>query len=418
MTETSPSTSTTAAPGWIAPGEQGFLVGESLYLRQPEAADAGYAAAWHDSPYPIIRQRAEKIINEEFPKDGDRRITHLIACRRSDDIPIGAAVYHAYSWTNHAVTVRMFANPALGDQAGAVKAEILDILIPWLSAEHRKMVVWAELDAPEPALVAATAGAGMRPAVCWREAIWQNGARHDQWIYELLHPRWVERLGDPGPGIRQAIAPPAVVPTSRRVSLKQPAGPVPGHPLGHALLVGERVALRLSEPDDGKEISRQMRLETEANWSGGRWLPSAGQLSRWFTESREKDPPETLLFTVILRETGKIIGGVELDDINWFHRTAETGSGINLPEYRGQGLGSEAKNLLLEYAFDHLNLHMVKSFVMSFNPRSQAALRKQGYRDAGRLQWRQQTDEGFADFVLFDLLASEWRSRVNPDQNR
>lgn len=409
MTETAtPTTSTSATPGWIAPGEQGFLVGESLYLRQPEAADAGYAAAWHDSPYPIIRQRAEKIITEEFPKDGDRRITHLIACRRSDDIPVGAAVYNAYSWTNHAAMARVFANPALGDQA-AVKAEILGILVPWLSAEHRKMVVWAELDAPEPALLAAATAVGMRPAVCLREAIWQNGARHDQWVYELLHPRWVERLGDPGPGIRQAIAPPAAVPTSRRVSIDQPTGPVPEN----ALLVGERVALRLSEPDDGKEISRQVRHETEADWSGGRWLPSSGQLSRWFTESREKDPPEMLHFAVILRETGKIIGGVELEDLNMFHRTAETGSGINLPEYRGQGLGSEAKNLLLEYAFDHLNLHLVKSFVMSFNPRSQAALRKQGYRDAGRLQWRQQTDEGFADFVLFDLLASEWRSRVD-----
>lgn len=402
------------APAWIAPGEQGFLVGDSLYLRQPEAADAGYAAAWHDSPYPIIRQRAEKIINEEFPKDGDRRITHLIACRRSDDIPVGAVVYHAYSWTSHSALVRVCANPALGDQAATVKAEILGIVIPWLSAEHRKMVVWAVLDAPEPELLAAATAVGMRPAVCLREAIWNDGTRHDQWTYELLHPRWIERLGDPGPGIRQAIAPPAAVPTSRRVSIDQPTGPVPEN----ALLVGKRVALRLSDPDDGKEISRQVRHETEADWSGGRWLPSASQLSRWFTESREKDLPESLLFAVILRETGKLIGGVDLTDLNWFHRTAETGSGINLPEYRGHGLGSEAKNLLLEYAFDHLNLHMIRSCVMSFNPRSQAALRKQGYRDAGRLQWRQQTDEGFADFVLFDLLASEWRSRVNSDSTR
>ena len=415
MTETAtttPADRSAGAPDWIAPGEQGFLVGESLYLRQPEVADAGYAAAWNDSPYPIIRQRAEKIINEEFPKEGDRRIAHLIACRRSDDIPVGAAV--CTSWPSHTTTFRVSANPTLGDRAAAVKSEILSILVPWLSTENQKTVVWAELDAPEPELLAAATAAGMRPAVCWREAIWKNGARHDQWVYELLHPRWVERFGDPGPGIRQATAPPLEAPTSRRVSLSQLGGPVPDN----ALLVGERVALRLAEPDDGKEISRQARHETEADWSGGRWLTSAGQLSRWFAESREKDPPEMLLFTVILRQTGKIIGGVELTDINTFHRTAETGSVISLPEYRSQGLGSEAKNLLLKYAFDHLNLHMVKSFVDSYNPRSQAALRKQGYRDAGRLQWRQLIDEGFADFVLFDLLASEWRSRVHPSPGR
>jgi RimJ/RimL family protein N-acetyltransferase len=56
---------------------------------------------------------------------------------------------------------------------------------------------------------------------------------------------------------------------------------------------------------------------------------------------------------------------------------------------------------------------MVTSYIWDYNLRSQAAIRKQGYRDAGRLRWRQTTDEGFADFVMFDLLASEWRERVN-----
>jgi RimJ/RimL family protein N-acetyltransferase len=156
-----------------------------------------------------------------------------------------------------------------------------------------------------------------------------------------------------------------------------------------------------------------LRHETEPDWNGGRWLFSAGQFSHWFTESQASDPPGEILFTVILRQTGELIGGVELAEISHFHRRAETGAGISVPAYRGQGLGTEAKNLLLEYAFDHLNLHTVTSYIWEFNPRSQAAVRKQGYRDAGRLRWRKTTDEGFADFVVFDLLASEWRQRVN-----
>jgi RimJ/RimL family protein N-acetyltransferase len=392
---------------WIAPGEHGFLTGDKLYLRAPEEADAAYAAAWRDSPYPIIRQRAEKIINEEFPKDFDRRIMHLVACRRADDIPVGGVTY-TFPDDRRSV-IRVTANPALGDQAGAVKAEIVRIVVPWLSAEQRRMVVWAELDAPEPEVLAAVAAIGMEPAACFREAVWKDGARHDQWTYQLLHPRWRERLGDPGPGISQATAPPTAVPGSRRVSVKHPTGPLPDN----ALLVSERLILRLAEPGDGKEISRQLRHETESDWSGGRWLLSAGQFSHWFTESQATDPPGEILFAVVLRQTGELIGGVELAEISHFHRRAETGSGIHIPAYRGQGLGTEAKNLLLEYAFDHLNLHMVTSYIWDYNLRSQAAIRKQGYRDAGRLRWRQTTDEGFADFVMFDLLASEWRERVN-----
>src|SRR5690606_14253405 len=97
--------------------------------------------------------------------------------------------------------------------------------------------------------------------------------------------------------------------------------------------------------------------------SNGRWLFSAGQFGHWFTESQASDPPGEIVFAVILRQTGALIGGVELTDINHFHRRAETGAGIYIPEYRNQGLGTEAKNLLLEYAFDHLNLHMMTSYV-------------------------------------------------------
>ncbi|MBA2520136.1 MAG: GNAT family N-acetyltransferase [Chloroflexia bacterium] len=401
------TTETATEPSWIAPGEQGFLVGEKLYLRAPEAGDANYALAWHPSPYPIIRQRAEKILKEEFPKDGDKRLVHLIACRRSDDIPVGAAAYDTR--VRRTAYVKLHADPTLGDGAAAVKAEILGILVPWLSAETKKMVVWAELDAPTPELLAAADAAGMRPAVRLREAIWQNGARHDQWVYERLHPRWIERLGDSGRGIEQEAAPRAEVPTSRRVSVPRPAEPAPKQ----ALLVGERVALRMMEPDDGKEITRLLRHETDVEWAGGRWIASSQQFARWYEEAVEKDPPAELNLAVILRQSGALIGVMELIDIDLFHRTAETGSVLYLPEHRGQGLGSEAKLLLLEFAFDHLGLHMVRSFVDSYNPRSQAALRKQGYRDAGRLQWTDQTDEGFAHAVLFDLLASEWRARVN-----
>jgi RimJ/RimL family protein N-acetyltransferase len=382
-------------------------VGETLYLRPPEPGDAGYGLAWHPSPFPIIRQRAEKILKEEFPKEGDRRIVHFIACRRSDDIPIGATVYD--TGDRRTAYVKVHADPTLGNGTAAVKAEILRILVPWLSGEMKKMVVWAELDAPEPELLAGAEAAGMRPAVRLREAIWKDGARHDQWIYELLHPRWIERLGDPGPSIEQETAAPGDVPTVRRVSIQDPTGPVPRN----AILVGERVALRVVEPDDSKEISRLLRHETEIEWSGGRWLASPQQFARWYEQAGEKDPPEEIYLAVILRETGTLIGDVGLFGINMFHRTAETGSGLYRPEHRGKGLGSEAKLLLLEYAFDHLGLHMIRSYVDSYNPRSQAALRKQGYRDAGRLQWREQSDDGFSHMVLFDLLASEWRARVN-----
>ena len=81
-----------------------------------------------------------------------------------------------------------------------------------------------------------------------------------------------------------------------------------------------------------------------------------------------------------------------------------------MPQHRGQGYGTEAKLLLLEYAFDRLGLNMIWAWVKERNPRSQAALRKQGYRDAGRFTWSGYGPDGFENALMFDLLATEWRA--------
>src|SRR5688500_16794695 len=135
---------------WVAPGEAGFLVGETLYLRAWELCDAAHAAAWHASPYPITRQRAEKMLQEDLPKRADRGVYTYIACRREDDVPVGAVVGdEADRRTAH---LTFWANPALGDGTAAVKAELLRIVVPWLATERNSMVIWAELDGPAPAV--------------------------------------------------------------------------------------------------------------------------------------------------------------------------------------------------------------------------------------------------------------------------
>ncbi|MBA2520137.1 MAG: GNAT family N-acetyltransferase [Chloroflexia bacterium] len=392
-------------PEWVAPGEHGFLVGDTLYFRAVELGDAEFPAAWRFSPYPITKQRAEKVLKEELAKQDAGAANYYIACRRDDDVPIGAVIVNEADRRTASLKIRV--DPALG-QTAAVKSEMLRIVVPWLATERNSMVIWVELDGPEPEVIAAVAALGMRPAVRLREAIWRDGARVDQWVYEYLHPFWRDRLGDPGTGIEQATEPPAVAPAGRRVSLAHPTEPGPKQ----AILVSDRLVLRLTEPEDAKLISRLIRAETESAWSRGRWLLSPLHIEHWIEADTKNDPPGAIFLAVIRRESGELIGEVELTGIDWFNRTAETGSVIYHPALRGQGIGSEAKHLLLEYAFDHLGLHMLKSFVWSFNTRSQAALRKQGYRDAGRMQWRAQTSTGFAPNYVFDLLANEWRKRV------
>jgi RimJ/RimL family protein N-acetyltransferase len=104
-----------------------------------------------------------------------------------------------------------------------------------------------------------------------------------------------------------------------------------------------------------------------------------------------------------------VIGSNGLAHIDWLNNTAETETGITRGTYRGGGYGTEAKHLLLEYGFNLLGLHMVRSVAWAYNTRSCEALRKQGYRDAGRLAWTGIKSGEMADHLIFDLLASEWR---------
>ncbi len=381
---------------------QQFLIGETLYLRGLEQADAQRATAWRGSLFPITTERAEELLKKNIPEQArTRRETRLVACRIIDDVPVGFVLYQSWDWRT--VDVSLGAHIGLGPAAAAVKAEILCIVVPWLLLEREKMVVWVDVDADEAPVVAAAEAIGMHPAARLREAFWRDGARRDHLIYEVLHPSWVEQLGDPRAADSE--------PERRDDASRTPrAARAVADPPGKAIMVGERVYLRPVEIDDAEKVGLWSRQERETFFDDGRAAQSGLGFAHLTRKLAEDDPPSWIRFAIVLRDGDEYIGSNGLDGIDWVHRTAETESFIDRAEHRGGGLGTEAKHLLLEYAFERLGLHMVRSFVFAPNTRSASALRKQGYRDAGRLRWAAFKDGKLADFFLFDLLAEEWRA--------
>lgn len=178
-------------------------------------------------------------------------------------------------------------------------------------------------------------------------------------------------------------------------------------------MIGQRVYLRPFVKADAALTSIWAMREPESDFSLGRGAESPESFARdALNEQKEENGPwpSAVSWMICLRENDEPIGYVSLEDLNWVDRIAETASWIFRPEYRGGGYGNEAKHLLLEYAFDHLRLHMVHSWVLFQNTRSAAALRKQGYREAGRATWCFPYKGGLGNMVLFDLLAEEWRA--------
>jgi RimJ/RimL family protein N-acetyltransferase len=174
------------------------------------------------------------------------------------------------------------------------------------------------------------------------------------------------------------------------------------------LIAGQRVYLRPLELGDAEEFAWHTAIESETFMDRWRWPASPLAFEDWVTRIHKQRPPDNIFLAVCLRADDTLLGHVALHDIDWVHRHAETSSWIGRADYRGSGYGTEAKHLLLEYAFDHLHLHVLASWVWEPNTRSAAALMKQGYRQVGRVKWDDIKHGVFRDALLYDVLREEW----------
>jgi RimJ/RimL family protein N-acetyltransferase len=174
------------------------------------------------------------------------------------------------------------------------------------------------------------------------------------------------------------------------------------------VVVGDRVYLRPVEVTDGAAFAEATAREATAFSKTGRLPLSPLMFEREFGGPVPGGPPRSVGFAVVRTTDDRLLGSVALLDIDWVNRSAETASHLLSEEVRGQGYGTEAKMLLIEYAFDRIHLHVLQSWVRATNTRSAAALVKQGYRPAGRRYWNGMQHGTYVDHLIFDLLREEW----------
>jgi RimJ/RimL family protein N-acetyltransferase len=191
----------------------------------------------------------------------------------------------------------------------------------------------------------------------------------------------------------------------------------------NAVMVGERVYLRPVEVSDAEDWARGIAAEPDMFHKRGRLPLSPIALANWIEKRYKARTPAEIFFAVCLKEDDRFIGAVGVDHIDWVNRTGETGSELSDASYRGQGYGTEAKFLLLEYFFDRLHFHVLCSYVFEPNKRSAAALAKQGYKLAGRWKWDDLKEGVFRDVLVFDIKRDEYLAakaawRAKRDQTR
>lgn len=278
------------------------------------------------------------------------------------------------------------------------------MILDWAVREQHRPVLHTIVPASDQSLLDGARNLGMRETARFREYFFRNGQRVDALVLEYLNPDWVNTLGDPNEIELERAGSGEPKPVSASV-------PLDGDPPKNAVMVGQRVYLRPFTKADAEQFAIWSRREeaSEAGFNVGRYMMSKLGKWSWAENFQKQEFPEWIRFAVVDRETDELVGGNGMLDMHYHDRRGETES-FFLPKYRGQGYGTEGKHLVLDYAFNRLDLHMVTSWVFFPNTRSAAALRKQGYREAGRINWLYSNKGTFDNFVVFDYLAEEWRA--------
>ncbi|HET7035426.1 MAG TPA: GNAT family protein [Thermomicrobiaceae bacterium] len=170
-----------------------YLTGEQVYIRALTKEDAKVAVAWFKSPFPINEAVAEEQLKELHGENqwiGSKRDYAIV--RRADDQLIGGVTVK--SWRGLQAELGFHTAPWLSaDEADALRAEALALLVPWLRDEREAMAVQASIAADQPATLAAAESVGMKQTARLRRFIARPGTRVDLFLCEALNPHWEAR---------------------------------------------------------------------------------------------------------------------------------------------------------------------------------------------------------------------------------
>jgi RimJ/RimL family protein N-acetyltransferase len=170
-------------------------------------------------------------------------------------------------------------------------------------------------------------------------------------------------------------------------------------------LKGERINLRLINEND---------IEQFATWINDHDVSQFLSNTLPIDMKKEKDwidglyDSNTKIPFAIETKDSELIGNMSLDSIDYINRTAVTGAMIGNKKFWGKGYGSEAKMLLLDYAFNTLNLRKIISEVIGFNDRSVKYSLKCGYVIEGRQKKHYYKNGEYHDKVLLAVFKDDW----------
>lgn len=126
---------------------------------------------------------------------------------------------------------------------------------------------------------------------------------------------------------------------------------------------------------------------------------------RWFNELDASS--SKIVFAICLKEEDKHVGNASLDLIDHRHRNARLSIFIADSKLRGKNIGTRAMKLLIEYAFNFLNLHRLYCKTTAGDEKVLAFYKKLGFQVEGQLRGHEFIRGQYVDKVILGLLRAD-----------
>jgi RimJ/RimL family protein N-acetyltransferase len=115
-------------------------------------------------------------------------------------------------------------------------------------------------------------------------------------------------------------------------------------------------------------------------------------------------------FIVCLLADDRPVGRIDIFEVDRTNGSAAFGMAIGEHEVRGQGLGTDAVNVVLDFCFGQLRLERVWLVTDSVNLRAQHVYEKAGLVHEGALRKAFYQDGRFQDDIRMAILRSDWEA--------
>lgn len=154
----------------------------------------------------------------------------------------------------------------------------------------------------------------------------------------------------------------------------------------------------------------------EAASDGNLWdlwftsVPSSASINDYIsTALAQQEKGLSLPFVIVAKHSDKIIGSTRFCNADPVNRRIEIGYTWYSKSYQRSSINSECKLMLLQHAFEVLDVIAVEFRTHWHNQKSRAAIARLGAKQDGILRNHQKMPDGaYRDTVVFSIINIEW----------